>query len=425
MSSLIAGSNTISVNKSFSLIILFLTFILSALQTGQAQQTPNVTVFEGARVITGDGSAPIEDAVFIVVDDRITHVGLRGVLAIPSGTTRVDLTGKTVMPAIIDAHKHTSNDREQLIQQLRQLAYFGIGAVLSLGQDVSDVPFEVRNENIPGAARLLTAGRGITTPEPGRSDTAYWINNIEEGRQAVREQAARNVDFLKVWVDDRGGQYEKTSPEQYRAIIDEAHKNGIRVAAHIFAMEDARGLLRAGLDAFAHGIRDRDIDDETIEMFRERPHVVLIPNLPDRGVAVDMSWLRGSIPDEELNTLQAGSNDDPEMQAFFGIQARNMVILHRAGVKIAFGTDGRVMWEAHVQMADMVAAGMTPAEVIVAATRNSAELIGLNDAGTLEAGKSADFIVLNANPLEDITNTRRISSVYLRGKAVNRNAMNQ
>ena len=414
-----------SVRRSFhtSLYLIVLFFAFSTLQTGQAQSTSNITVFEGARLITGDGSEPIEDSVFIVLDDRITHVGHRGILAVPSGATHVDLSGKTVMPTIVDAHKHTSNDRDQLIAQLRQLAYFGIGAVLSLGQDVSEVPFEVREDNIPGAARLFTAGRGITTPEPGRSDTAYWINNVEEGRQAVREQAARDVDFMKVWVDDRGGQYEKTSPAQYGAIIDEAHKNGIRVAAHIYAMADARGLLRAGIDAFAHGIRDRDVDDETIQMFRERPNVVLIPNLPNRGVAVDLSWLRGSIPDEEVAELQAGYTDDPEVQEFFGIQARNLVALHRAGVKIAFGTDGRVMWEPHLQLEDMVAAGMTPAEVIVASTRNSAEVIGLHDAGTLVAGKSADFIVLDANPLEDITNTRRINSVYLRGEAVNRNVL--
>jgi imidazolonepropionase-like amidohydrolase len=185
-------------------------------------------------------------------------------------------------------------------------------------------------------------------------------------------------------------------------------------------MEDAKGLLRAGIDAFAHGIRDRDIDDETVALFVERPHVVLIPNLPDRGVKVDMSWLRGSIPDGELAEIQAGFKDDPEMQAFFGIQARNMVRLHEAGVKIAMGTDGRIMWEPHVQLADMVAAGMSPADVIIAATRNSAEVIGLHDTGTLAGGMIADFIVLDANPLDDITNTRTINAVYLRGQKVQR-----
>jgi imidazolonepropionase-like amidohydrolase len=196
-------------------------------------------------------------------------------------------------------------------------------------------------------------------------------------------------------------------------------------AAHIFTLDDAKGLLRAGLDAFAHGVRDRDIDDEGLALFRSKPNVVVVPNLPDRGVATDLSWLRGSITDQELATLQQAATDRPPVQATFGIQARNLAKLNAAGVKIALGTDGNTPWGPHAEMADMVAAGMTPSQVIVAATRTSAEFLRLTDAGTLEAGKRADFIVLDANPLDDITNTRRISSVYLRGLSVNRTARAQ
>jgi len=384
-----------------------------------------VTAFEGARLIIGDGSAPVEDAVFIVVDDRITHVGNRGEVTVPDGAVRVDLRGKTVMPTIINTHMHLSEDRQTLINQLHSLAYFGVGAATSLGHDVSDVPFQVREELIPGAARLLTAGRGISRPEPGRSDAAYWINSEEEGRSAVTEQANRKVDIIKIWVDDRNGQYEKLTPSMYAAIIDEAHRHDLRVTAHIFSLDDAKGLLRAGVDSFAHGIRDQDIDDEAVAMFKDRPDVVLVPNLPDRGVAVDMSWLRGLIPDDEFDKVQTAATDRPDVQRTFGIQARNLDRLNREGIHIALGTDGSIVWASHMEMEDMVAAGMTPAEVIVAATRNSAELMKLNDTGTLAAGMSADFIVLDANPLDDITNTRRIASVYLRGKAVDRTAMHQ
>jgi imidazolonepropionase-like amidohydrolase len=239
----------------------------------------------------------------------------------------------------------------------------------------------------------------------------------------VREQAALDIDIVKIWVDDRGRQYEKLSPELYTAVIDEAHLHGLRVTAHIFSLEDAKGLLRAGIDAFAHGIRDTDVDEEIIALFRELPHVVVVPNLPDPGVAADLAWLSGSLPAEQHEALQAAATDRPAAQAAFAIQARNLARLHAEGVTIGLGTDGNRPWEVHHEMADMVAAGMRPHDVIVAATRNSAELVGLDDAGTIGPGMSADFIVLEANPLDDITNTRRIRDVRLRGEAVDRDTV--
>jgi imidazolonepropionase-like amidohydrolase len=389
----------------------------------ETPQADDVTVFEGARLIVGDGSGPIEDASFVVVNGLFTEVGQTGQLNVPAGAERVDLSGKTVMPAIVDAHKHISSSRDELVEQLQRLAYYGVGMVTSLGQDEGDLALQVREEPIPNAARLRTAGRGLTAPEPGRSEVPYWITTEEEARTAVQELAARQVDMVKIWVDDRNGMYEKLSPELYGAVIDEAHRANLRVTAHLFTLEDAKGLLRADLDAFAHGIRDRDIDDEVVALFQERPDFFLVPNMPDRGVAVDMSWLSGTLPAEEVERLQEASTDRPEAQEFFGIQGRNLARLNEAGVRIALGTDGSTDWAPHVEMADMVAAGMTPAEVIVASTRNSAELMQLTDVGMVETGRSADFIVLNANPLDDITNTRQIDSVYLRGDAVDRAAL--
>jgi imidazolonepropionase-like amidohydrolase len=378
----------------------------------------SVTAYEGARLIVGDGRV-IENATLVVDGTKIAQAAAAGDVRLPAGAKRMSLAGKTVMPMIIDTHVHLSETREALIRDLRQRAYYGVSAALSMGTDGYGL-LSMRDEPIPGAARFRSAGRGITMPEPGRSTVPYWITTAAEGRKAVEEIAAHKADIVKIWVDSRDGKYKKLTPELYGAVIDEAHKRGLRVTAHIFELEDAKGLVRAGVDVFAHGIRDKDIDDELMAMFKQRPNLVLTPNLPDRGVKADLSWLRASLAPDELAKLEKANTDRPKTQALFGIQARNLAKLNAAGARITLGTDGNRPWGPHEEMLDMVSAGMTPMQVIVAATRNSAELLRLDDAGTLQAGKSADFIVLDANPLDDITNTRRIATVILRGAAVDR-----
>lgn len=402
-------------------LVLFVVGATAVTAFAQAPPT-GVTVFEGARVIVGDARAPIENASFIVSGARFVQVGRAADVRAPAGATHVSLAGKTVMPAIIDTHTHLSQTREMLIDDLRRRAYFGVGAAQSLGQDTTDASFQVRAQTMPGVAKFFTAGRGITAPEPGRTTAPYWVTTTAEARRAVQDNAAKKVDIVKIWVDDRMGAVKKLSPELYVAVIDEAHKNRLRVIAHIYTLDDAKGTLRAGVDAFAHGVRDKDLDDEFMALVKQHPNLVLGPNMPDRGVAADIEWLRPALSAADFAALQKGNTDRPDAQAFWAIQARNLAKMNAAGVRIVVGTDGNTPYAPHFEMADMVAAGMTPTQVIAAATANGARFLKIDNTGTIESNNSADFIVLDANPLDDITNTRKISAVYLRGAAVDRSS---
>ena len=379
-----------------------------------------VTAFTGARLIVGDGTV-IDNATFTLgPDHHFGTVGATAAVTVPAGATTVDLKGLTVMPAIVDSHTHLSRERDALVADLKHRAYFGVSAALSLGQDNGADVFAIRKEVIPGAALYRLAGRGITAPEPGRSDVPYWVTTADEARAAVREQAALGVDIIKVWVDDRLGKYPKLAPDIYGAAIEEAHKAGLRSIAHEYYLSDAKELVRRGIDAFAHGVRDVDVDDEFVGMLKAHAGFVVIPNLPERGVATDLSWLKAALPPAQLDPLQAAAVDNAQAQAFFAIQARNLARLSREGVTISMGTDGNTPWGPHLEMADMVATGMSPSDVIVSATKNSAAFLKLDDAGTVAAGKMGSFIVLEANPLDDIANTRKIRDVYLRGDKVDR-----
>ena len=376
-----------------------------------------VTAFEGARIVTGNSAAPIENGTLVIQGTRILQVGKAAEVQVPAGATRVNAAGKTIMPTVVDTHTHLSTTRDALIKDLKRRAYYGVSAALSMGTDGFGL-LDMRQENIPGAARYFSAGLGITRFEPG--PPKFQINSEAEGRKAVQENAAHRVNIIKIWVDDRDGKVDKVTPLQYAAVIDEAHNRGLRVTAHIFNMDDAKGLIRAGLDAFAHSVRDRDVDDETVALFRSHPNLTLNPNLPDRGVKVDNSWLKASLSADEYANLEKNNTDRPRQQEAYGIQARNLNRLSRAGVRIILGTDGNRPWSPHEEMADMVTAGMTPMQVIVASTRNAAGFLRMTDAGTLDPGMLADFIVLDANPVDDITNTRKISAVYLHGAQVDR-----
>jgi imidazolonepropionase-like amidohydrolase len=423
-------------------------------------QAPTVTIFEGARLLTGDGGV-IENSAFIVANDRFVGVGRRGELPPPPGATRVDLAGMTVMPALVDDHVHMgyragtsfsadNYTRDNLLDMLDRYAFYGVAAVLETGTGRGDLPYRVRAEARSGA-RYLTTGSGFGMPNAGPGgvmrDSAYGVTAEEEARKDVRELAAHKADLVKIWVDDRNGTVAKLTPNLYRAIIDEAHKHNMRVMAHVFALDDVKDLVRSGIDGFAHMVRDKDVDDELIALLKQRPNVFFVETLwgerralyTEKPAWVDDPALRQAFSAEDIKQLaeQLSPNPSADPKAvqrareMGATNLRNTAKLYAAGVRLGLGTDtGGVTGGqffglgSHVELELLVTrAGLTPMQAIVLGTSTAAEILRLDQLGMVGPGKSADFLVLDANPLDDIANTRRIDKVYLRGHEIPRAAL--
>ncbi len=420
-------------------------------------------LFEAARVIPGDGSATIENAAILVEGGMIARIGRKGEIALPAGAKRIDLGDKTVMPALISTHVHPGFQmglgyfaknftRENIVDDLNRALYFGISTVMSQGVERGDVMFEVRADQAAGrlgGARLMLAGRGMGAPNAGPGNPvyanfAYEVTADDEIRRTVREQAARKVDGIKIWVDDRGGRAPKLPIGLSRAAIDEAHKQGLRISAHIFYHDDAMELAAAGIDSFAHLVRDKEMSDELIALMRKN-NVYVMPNIssPERNTHtspppwLDEPHLAALLRDTvEANVIErmrgVFSRRDPAVaeraRKTYGYLQRSVAKLSAAGANIILGSDTGLEdhffgYAEQKELELMVNAGMPPSQVIVAATSRAAEYLRLADRGSLTPGKRADFLVLDGNPLENIRNTRRIASMYLAGNEVDRRAL--
>ncbi len=429
---------------------------------------PSVTVLTGARLIDGTGRTPVESSYLVVENGRIAAVGkLDDSFKAPAGATVIDARGRTIIPGIISAHSHLglvkgasaaapeNYSHENVAHQLDQYEAFGITAVMSLGVN-RDVLYDWRNEQRQGklgGADIFTADRGIGVPGgvppfPVPADQVYRPKNPDEARDAVRETAGRHPDLVKLWLDDMLGTLPKMDPAIFHAAIDEAHaatdeahRHGLRVAAHMFYLEDAKALVGAGVDILAHSVRDRPVDAALIDAMKARS-VAYIPTLaldesqfvyaehpvwmeePAFQLAADpklvATWLDPVWIAKTLASPMTVKN-----RAAFAMALRNVKTLSDAGIVIAMGTDSGAMptrlagWGEHRELQLMVLAGLTPMQAIVSATAGSARVIGQEaDRGTLEVGKRADFLILEANPLDRIENTLLIHSIYHDGKAV-------
>jgi imidazolonepropionase-like amidohydrolase len=421
-----------------------------------------VALFEGARIVPGDGVA-IENGAVLVEGGAITHIGRKGELAAPADANRIALDGKTLMPAIVSAHVHPGFQRglsysaenftrETILQDLNRALYFGISTVMSHGIEKGDVLYQIRADQAAGrlgGARLMVAGRGIGAPNAGPgaaayAGIAYEITTQDQARNAVAELAARHVDIVKIWVDDRGGRAPSLPIALSRTVIEEAHRNGLKVSAHVFYHKDAVELAAAGVDNFAHLVRDAEMSDALIATMLAKG-IYVMPNIgaPERGIHTavpawfDEPYLAGlladAVPGEVIARIRASFTSRDAAAAArnrqsYAILQKNVAKLAAANARIILGSDTGLEdhpfgFAEQKELQMMAEAGMTPSQVIIAATSRSAEFVGLKDRGVIAPGKRADLLVLDANPLDDIRNTRRISNVYLAGKEVDRAAL--
>jgi len=445
-----------------ALLCLLCTLNFSLLTFSQGRSTA-VVLYEGARFIPGDGRAPITDSAFLVERGAITKVGKRGELSVPAGAGRVNLAGKTVMPALINTHGHPGFQRgltysadnftrETIMDDLNRALYYGVVAVQSQGIEKGDITYQIRADQEAGTlggARLRIAGRGIGAPNAGPGGAAYAgiayeVTTEDQARKAVEELAARKVNLVKIWVDDRNGRAPRLPPNLFRAIIDEGHKRGLQVNAHVFYYTDAVELVDAGIDALVHLVRDKEMDDSLVASI-VRHNVYVNPNLsPEWNTYTELPhWLRDgdplmmllqeSTPPPVIARMKTafGGRDPSAVERTrgqYGILQRSLARLAKANAKITLGSDTGLedhlfgMSEQH-ELESMARAGMTPMQVIVAATSRPAEYLKLEKMGALAPGKDANFLVLDANPLDDITNTQRIHAIYVKGAEVDRAAL--
>ncbi len=391
----------------------------------------------GATLIDGTGAPPVEDAVVIVRGDRIERAGSRQDVPVPEGGEVIEAAGKFLIPGLVDVHNHYRDGLEEWSWGLQLHA--GVLTVRSLGSDHGQTPTmiaEARAGNV-AAPRIFTAGVGFSHPEgfpPGKLGPA----TEEEAREMVRELAAQEVDRIKMWVDTFLDTRPMIEPGIRAAVADEAAKHGIPVSAHIFFEDDVWQLVDAGVRSFVHGVRDGEVDDDFVAMAQENG----LTFAPALGQAKTFWWVaehpelledeefRAGIQPPALERLldlenraaMLASESTAKRRVAFDYMAKFIRRMNEAGVVITLGSDsgaGNIAygWGTHHELEALVDdGGLTPLEALVAAgAAAAAELTDDPDFGSVAEGNAADLVLLSADPLADIRNTRRIDRVMQAG----------
>ena len=429
--------------------------------SGEPAGEPGGLAIVGAQLVDGTGADPVADAVVVIRDGRVAAAGPRETTAIPDGAEVLDATGQTIIPGLVDTHSHYPGDVAAVERQLRTQLYYGVTTARSIG---SDTPEKVAlmleaNAGRAGLPRMFTAGLGFTHPGGFNSGSRNEPTTVADARELVREQAALGAHFIKMWVNEVPEPGLKITSEIRTAIIDEAITNGLVPVAHFDEEADGRQLIEAGLKDLLHSsvrtfgpgagvpMDDPEPSQEFLQMAREND-VVFSPTLS----ISQNNWHFAEHPellnDPELraamNPDAVASWDDPDVRAnvvedpgfedrkaaFRQVQAFVKTI-HDAGISVALGTDSGTRnvpmgWGTHHELELYVEAGLTPMQALVAATATGAQAmppLGESDFGTLEVGKIADLILLDADPLADIRNTLAIDRVMQRGEWVDRDGL--
>jgi imidazolonepropionase-like amidohydrolase len=422
------------------------------------------TLIDGATIVDSVSAQPIADASMEIDAGRITRIGPRGSFPAAAGATRVDLTGKFIIPGLINAHRHLYYGGDPgadaphdlathpIQQNAKRLLFFGVTHAMSLGLDGSSMDrfLAAQRAGKTEGAKVLFAGYGSSAK--GGWQTANVLHRPttpEEGREAVRAEIPRGIDVVKFWFDDDHGRLPKFSLDICEAIIDEAHTHGRIAYCHMFSLSDAKEMVRRGIDVLAHSIYDCDVDDEFVKMAVDRK-VAQTSTLVghSQGVVYEGSPAFLEHPDlarvfpASFITARAGKEraqisvlrdtggapqvNVPVVQQEFLVAQRNAKRLSEAGIQISMGTDGGGLFglDDHREMELLAHSGISPMRVLQIATIHPARLLKLDtDYGSLEPGKAADFLVLGGDPLADITNTRALEEVWVGGAKIDRDAL--